>query len=327
MSTTLKAAGTLAAADPDVELGSQSNATFDGMFDEAQQELIFMFENHTKSLIEDVDPYVRRAFLSSVPELCMFFGTAESNDIILTHLNTYLNDRDWMLKCAFFDTIVGIGAFMGSVSLEEFILPLMIQALTDTEEFVVQGALLALAQLAGLGLLSKSRLWELADVVARFSMHPNIWVRESAANFLSAAATYVSPADVKCILLPVLSPFLKTTIMPTDFTELVLLDTLKKPLSRSVFDQALVWAIQSDKGLFWKAMRNIADFHLALRLRRPTERQKSCKVKISAKCRRMKRTSNGSGDFVPSVSRPMTSLNSWLFESLYGGSVRSKRGT
>lgn len=257
MSTTLKTAGTMAAADPDVESGSQSDATFDGMFDEAQQELIFMFENHTKSLIEDADPYVRRAFLSSVPELCMFFGTAESNDIILTHLNTYLNDRDWMLKCAFFETIVGIAAFMGSVSLEEFILPLMIQALTDTEEYVVQGALHSLAQLAGLGLLSKSRLWELVDVVARFSMHPNIWVRESAANFLTAAARYLSPADVKCILLPMISPYLKTTIMPTDFTELVLLDTLKKPLSRPVFDQALVWAVQSDKGLFWKSMRNI----------------------------------------------------------------------
>lgn len=257
MSTTLKAAGTIATADPDVESGSQPDASFDGMFDEAQQELIFMFESHTKNLIEDADPYVRRAFLSSVPELCLFFGTAESNDIILSHLNTYLNDRDWMLKCAFFETIVGIAAFMGSVSLEEFILPLMIQALTDTEEYVVQGALHSLAQLASLGLLSKLRLWELVDVVSRFSMHPNIWVRESAAEFLSAAARYLSPADVKCILLPSVSPYLKTIIMPTDFTELMLLDTLKKPLPRSVFDQALLWAVQSDKGLFWKSMRNI----------------------------------------------------------------------
>lgn len=257
MSTTLKAAGTVTTADPDVESGSQPDASFDGMFDEAQQELIFMFESHTKNLIEDADPYVRRAFLSSVPELCLFFGTAESNDIILSHLNTYLNDRDWMLKCAFFETIVGIAAFMGSVSLEEFILPLMIQALTDTEEYVVQGALHSLAQLAGLGLLSKLRLWELVDVVSRFSMHPNIWVRESAAEFLSAAARYLSPADVKCILLPSISPYLKTIIMPTDFSELMLLDTLKKPLPRSVFDQALLWAVQSDKGLFWKSMRNI----------------------------------------------------------------------
>ncbi|ROW09385.1 hypothetical protein VMCG_02588 [Cytospora schulzeri] len=257
MSSTLKAAGSIATADPDVETGSQADATFDGLFDEAQQELVELFEAHTKSLIEDADPYVRRAFLSSVPELCLFFGTAESNDIILTHLNTYLNDRDWMLKCAFFETIVGIAAFMGSVSLEEFILPLMIQALTDTEEHVVQGALHSLAELASLGLLSKPRLWELVDVVARFSMHPNIWIRESAADFIAAAAKYLSPADVKCILLPLVSPYLKTTVMPTEISELVLLDTLKKPLSRSVFDQALLWAVQSDKGLFWKAMRNL----------------------------------------------------------------------
>lgn len=257
ISSTLKSAGTVATADPDVESGSQADTSFDALFDEAQQELIFMFESHTKSLIEDDDPYVRRAFLSSVPELCLFFGTAESNDIILTHLNTYLNDRDWMLKCAFFETIVGIAAFMGSISLEEFILPLMIQALTDTEEFVVQGTLQSLAQLANLGLLSRPRLWELVDVVARFSMHPNIWVRESAADFLAAASKYLSPADVKCILLPMISPYLKTTIMPTEFSELTLLDTLKKPLPRSAFDQALLWAVQSDKGLFWKSMRNL----------------------------------------------------------------------
>lgn len=257
MSTALKAAGTITTADPDVESGSQPNTGFDDLFDEGQQELIFQFESHTKILIEDGDPYVRRAFLSSVPELCLFFGTAESNDIILTHLNTYLNDRDWMLKCAFFETIVGIAAFMGSVSLEEFILPLMIQALTDTEEFVVQGTLHSLAQLASLGLLSKLRLWELVDVVSRFTVHPNIWVREPASEFLAAAAKYLSPADIKCILLPMISPYLKTIIVPTDFTELVLLDTLKKPLPRSVFDQALLWAVQSDKGLFWKSLRNI----------------------------------------------------------------------
>lgn len=257
MSSTLKAAGTTTVVDPDVESGAQPDANFDDIFDEAQQELVAMFETHTKYLIEDADPYVRRSFLSSVPELCLFFGTAESNDIILTHLNTYLNDRDWMLKCAFFETIIGIAAFMGSVSLEEFILPLMIQALTDTEEFVVQGTLHSLAELAKLGLLSKPRLWELVDVVARFSMHPNIWIRESTADFISNAARYIPLADIRCILLPSISPYLKTMNVPTELTELQLLDCLKQPLSRSVFDQTLLWATQSDKGLFWKSMRNL----------------------------------------------------------------------
>ncbi|PSR78508.1 hypothetical protein BD289DRAFT_485992 [Coniella lustricola] len=257
MATALNSAGAVVITDPDVESGSQPNGTLDALFDEAQQSLIYMLETHTKNLIEDVDPYVRRAFLSSVPELCLFFGTAESNDIILSHLNTYLNDRDWMLKCAFFETVVGIAAYMGSVSLEEFILPLMIQALTDTEENVVQGALHSLAELANLGLLSKTRLWELVDVVARFSMHPNIWVREAAAEFIAAAAKYLSPADVKCILFPMISTYLKSTFVPAELTGLTLLNILKRPLSRSVFDQALLWAVQSDKGLFWKSLRNM----------------------------------------------------------------------
>ena len=53
--------------------------------------------------------------------------------MILSHLNTYLNDRDWRLKCSFFETIVGVAVYVGSTNLEEFILPLMVQALTDPE--------------------------------------------------------------------------------------------------------------------------------------------------------------------------------------------------
>ncbi len=98
-------------------------AAFHNLFDTARGELIEIFEAHTKALITDVDSSVRQAFLGSVPELCMFFGTAESNDIILSHLNTYLNGRDWLLKCAFFETIVGVATFLGGTSLEEFILP------------------------------------------------------------------------------------------------------------------------------------------------------------------------------------------------------------
>ncbi|KAI0390952.1 hypothetical protein F5Y17DRAFT_442737 [Xylariaceae sp. FL0594] len=249
----LRAEGSTNTADPEVEAGTNP-APFDVLFDNTQAELVELFETHAKALVEDADASVRRAFLTSVPELCMFFGSAESNDILLTHLNTYLNDRDWMLKCAFFDTIVGIAAFLGSTSLEEFSLPLMVQAVTDPEEHVVQAALHSLAELAKLGLLSKAKTWELIEVVARFTMHPNIWIRESAAEYLSSATKLLSPADIRCIVLPLVRPYLKPAIVP-DFTELGLLGALKKPLSRTVFDLALSWAQKSDKGLFWKELR------------------------------------------------------------------------
>ncbi|KAI1103096.1 ARM repeat-containing protein [Jackrogersella minutella] len=280
----LRAEGSISTADPEVEAGSDPDAAFDNLFDNTQSELVDLFEAHAKALVEDSDASVRRAFLSSVPELCMFFGSAESNDIILTHLNTYLNDRDWMLKCAFFDTIVGIAAFLGSTSLEEFSLPLMVQAVTDPEEHVVQAALHSLAELASLGLLSKAKTWELIDVVGRFTVHPNLWIRESAAEYISSAAKLLSPADIRCIVLPLVKPFLKPAIIP-NFSELALLDALKKPLSRTVFDLALSWAQKTDRGLFWKAVRQqkqstftIASTALAIRSSREMQPQTLNKV-------------------------------------------------
>ncbi|KAI2637108.1 ARM repeat-containing protein [Hypomontagnella submonticulosa] len=280
----LRAEGSITTADPEVEAGGDAETAFDGLFDNAQSELVELFESHAKALVEDSDASVRRAFLSSVPELCMFFGSAESNDIILTHLNTYLNDRDWMLKCAFFDTIVGIAAFLGSTSLEEFSLPLMVQAVTDPEEHVVQAALHSLAELASLGLLSKAKTWELIDVVGRFTMHPNSWIRESAAEYISSAARLLSPADIRCIVLPLVKPFLKPAIIP-NFSELALLDALKRPLSRTVFDLALSWAQKTDRGLFWKAVRQqkqstftVASTALAIRSSREVQPQTLNKV-------------------------------------------------
>ncbi|KAI9167183.1 putative serine/threonine-protein kinase VPS15 [Paramyrothecium foliicola] len=260
MASSLRADGSMPITDPEVEPGADAEANFESVFDNAGRQLFEVIEAHAKQLAEDPDAHVRRAFLASVPELCMFFQE-HSNDILLTHLNTYLNDRDWTLKCAFFDTIVGIATFIGSTSLEEFMLPLMIQALTDTEEYVVQAALHSLAQLAGLGLLSRSTLWDLADLIGRFTMHPNIWIRESAAEFLSLSTTFLEPADVKCIVMPLVKPYLKVGSL-MDFSELALLDSLKKPLPRAVFDQAVNWAMKTDRGAFWKTLQQLRNMNL-----------------------------------------------------------------
>jgi phosphoinositide-3-kinase regulatory subunit 4 len=258
MAATLRADGSAALADPEVEPGNEAEAAFAGLFDNARRELTEIFEVHTKTLIEDSDPFVRRAFLTSVPDLCIFFGAVQANDIILTHLNTYLNDRDWMLKCAFFDTIVGISAFLGSNTLEKFILPLMVQAITDPEEHVVQGALHSLAELANLGLLTKQTYLELVGIIGRFTMHPNLWIRESAAEFISAGTRFLSPAYLRVQVLPQLAHYLKPHRMP-GFSELDLLEALLKPLSRSVFDQALLWASKADRGDFWRSFRKLRD--------------------------------------------------------------------
>lgn len=245
----LRADGSLPTVDPEVE-DIDNTSMFYGLFDNAKAELIEVFEAHTKALITDTDSSVRQAFLGSVPELCMFFGTADANDIILSHLNTYLNGRDWELKCAFFETIVGVATFLGGVSLvEEFILPLMVQALTDPEEFVVEKVLRSLGHMAELGLFQRSKTWELVDVVGRFTMHPNIWIREAAAMFIASSTVFLSPADTQCIVLPLIRPYLRGNT--SDFSELMLLSMLKKPLPRAVLEQAAAWALNIERGVFW----------------------------------------------------------------------------
>lgn len=208
------------------------------------------FESQTKVFLTDTDTAVRRAFLSSVSNLCVFFGESKASDVILSHLNTYLNDTDWQLKCAFFRTIVGVAIYVGGASLEDFILPLMLQALSDPQEFVVEQVLRSLASMAEIGLLQRPTTWELIDTVARFEVHPNVWIKEAACHFVSAATTFISIADVRILVAPLVKPYLKVPIDGVLETEL--LDALKKPIPRAVLDLALQWAGNSDKSTFWK---------------------------------------------------------------------------
>lgn len=253
----LRADGALPTTDPEAE-DSLSTSAQRNRFDSDRQNLLEAFEKHTKALLTDPAASVRRAMLRSVSDLCVFFGSPRANDVVLSHLNTYLNDPDWMLKCGFFEAIVGVAVFVGGASLEGFILPLMVQALTDPEEFVVEKVIRAVSSMAELGLFQRSKTWELVDIIARLTMHPNLWVREAAAQFISTASKYLSIADSHSILINLIRPYLK--VIPSDFSQPRILESLKKPISRLVLEMASNWAIQAQKGLFWTSARQQQTF-------------------------------------------------------------------
>ncbi|KAI1981539.1 Serine/threonine-protein kinase [Ophidiomyces ophidiicola] len=242
------------------ELGWADDASYHNLFDVARADLLDFFEFHVKALLTDPDVSVRRAFLGSVSSLCVFFGNPKVNEVILSHLNTYLNDADWMLKCAFFEAVVGVAAYVGSTSVEEFILPLMIQSMADPEEFVVERVLRSLASMANLGLFQRSTTWDLLYITIRFFIHPSPWIREAAVHLVVASTSFLSIADKYCIVSPLVRPFLKANT--TDISESQLLDALKKPLPKSVFDMALVWATKAEKGAFWSSAAQDSTFIL-----------------------------------------------------------------
>lgn len=222
------------------------------LFDFARSELVAFFEEHSKALLTDPDASVRRAFLGSVSALCVFFGSVKANDVILSHLNTYLNEKDWILKCAFFEALVGVAAYVGSVSLETFILPLMVQSLTDPEDFVIERVLRSLAGMADLGLFQRSTTWDLLYIVVRLLVHPSLWVREAAVQFVVSSSRFATPADKYCIIFPMVQLFLKMAIK--DITEAQILDALKRPLPKAVLDMTITWAGKTEKGIFWKSV-------------------------------------------------------------------------
>ena len=253
MMQALRAEGSLPTAGKGAEDELDAYSAYHDAYDATRQEVLDQFEGQTKVFLTDSDTAVRRAFLSSVSSLCVFFGESRASDIILSHLNTYLNDPDWQLKRAFFKTIVGVAVYVGGASLEEFILPLMLQAITDPQEFVVEQALRSLASMAEMGLLQRAKTWELIDTVARFEVHPNMWIKEAASHFISAATTYLSMADVRILVAPLVKPYLKVPV--SNLTQSELLDTLKKPLPRAVLDLALQWAGKVNTSVFWKQAR------------------------------------------------------------------------
>ncbi|WEW57369.1 Serine/threonine-protein kinase [Emydomyces testavorans] len=242
------------------ETGWTDDVSYYNLYDVARIDLLEFFETHVKALLTDSETFVRRAFLGSVSSLCVFFGNPKVNEVILSHLNTYLNDEDWILKCAFFEAVVGVATYVGSTSLQEFILPLMVQSMVDPEEFVVERVLRSLASMARLGLFQRSTTWDLLYIAVRFFIHPSVWIREAAVNFVVASTSFLSVADKYCIVSPLVRPFLK--VNTTDISESQLLDAVKRPLPKNVYDMALVWATKTEKGVFWESAARDGTFIL-----------------------------------------------------------------
>ncbi|XP_010162922.1 phosphoinositide 3-kinase regulatory subunit 4, partial [Antrostomus carolinensis] len=203
------------------------------------QALHEMVQQKVVTLLSDPENIVKQTLMENgITRLCVFFGRQKANDVLLSHMITFLNDKnDWHLRGAFFDSIVGVAAYVGWQS-SSILKPLLQQGLSDAEEFVIYKALNALTCMCQLGLLQKPHIYEFACDIAPFLCHPNLWIRYGAVGFITVVAQYLNIADVYCKLMPYLHPFITQPIIQID-KEIVLLSVLKEPVSRSIFDYVL----------------------------------------------------------------------------------------
>ncbi|KAG8181600.1 hypothetical protein JTE90_017721 [Oedothorax gibbosus] len=205
-------------------------------YDHELQALQELIQQSVTTLLSDPVNAVKQTLLErGIRRLCVFFGRQKGNDVLLSHMITYLNDKeDRHLRGAFFDAIVGVASYVGWQCCP-ILKPLLQQGLTDCEEFVISKALTALSALTELGLIQKQMLYDLLTEAIPLLIHPNLWIKQAAVGFICVVAKSLNLADVQCRLVPLLQPFLKYQVIQVN-KELVLLHAVQDPVPRSIFD-------------------------------------------------------------------------------------------
>ncbi|XP_026320617.1 phosphoinositide 3-kinase regulatory subunit 4 [Hyposmocoma kahamanoa] len=190
-------------------------------------------------LLTDSQAVVKRALVENgITKLCIFFGKQKANDVILSHMVTFLNDKDEAaLRGCFFERIVGVAAYVGHHAAHSLV-SLLQQGLTDPSEWIIAKALRATTSLAELGLLPKQSLCDLVSESAVYLAHPNLWIRHEVCGLISCIASLLNPIDVNCKVLPLVWPRLKHKLIQVERAEL-LLESLEEPIPRKVLDAVL----------------------------------------------------------------------------------------
>lgn len=203
------------------------------------QTLHEMIQQTVSTLLTDSQNLVKQTLMENgITKLCVFFGKQKANDVLLSHMITFLNDKeDKQLRATFFDCIIGVAAYVGWHS-SPIVTPLLQQGLTDTEEFVMMKAINAMTALTELGLLQKCALYKLLSDTVCFLAHPNLWIRQAIVGFISAMARTLNLVDVQCKVMAAMRPYLKYQIIQCD-KEVILLNALVSPVPRIVYDSMI----------------------------------------------------------------------------------------
>ena len=190
-------------------------------------------------LLEDSSNCVKQVVVSrGAARLAVFFGRQRANDVLLSHMITFLNDKeDSQLRHCFYDNIAGVASFVGW-QCSPILKPLLEQGLGDPEEWVVARAVTAMAALVGQGLLEKVATFDMMRATVPFLLHSNLWVRQAAAGLVGALAARLDPVEVAVKVGGLLQPYLRQPLIQLGRAHLVL-GQLREAVPRAVLEQVL----------------------------------------------------------------------------------------
>ncbi|CAN3354173.1 serine/threonine-protein kinase Vps15p [Diutina catenulata] len=224
-----------------------------------KEQLDDQFEALAFALLTHPHPDVRIALVHNILPLCYYFGIDKTDDTVLPHLITYLNDSNFALKQAFMDAIIAISPFIGVLTFEQYVLPLLLQTLGDPEPFVVLKVLEVFTTVVGSRLINPRVEFNALDVYGELLghalpllLHPVEWVRQSVLCLVATIAANLADADRYTFLYPLVRPYLRYDT--TEMTWAALYPFLTRAVSRQVFEVAMQWSVAaSAKSSFWSS--------------------------------------------------------------------------
>nr|XP_014094276.1 phosphoinositide 3-kinase regulatory subunit 4 [Bactrocera oleae]XP_036213743.1 phosphoinositide 3-kinase regulatory subunit 4 [Bactrocera oleae] len=197
-----------------------------------------IIQQNVLSLLTDSKPIVKQTLMESgICDLCGFFGKEKANDIILSHIMTFLNDEDKNLRGSFYDNIAGVAGYVGWQA-SDILVPLLHQGFTDREEFVISKAIRAITILIELGHIKKPTITEIIKETCCYLCHPNLWIRHEICGMISTAARTLSAIDVQVKIMPAIKRFLKIPLIQVEKPDL-LLDCLQPPIPQQIYDSII----------------------------------------------------------------------------------------
>lgn len=212
----------------------------------------------TESLLTDSSANVRIALVSNILPLCQVFGVDRTMDIILPHLITYLNDGSYQLRLAFIASLSELGRFIGALSFEQYLLPLLFQTLQDPEPMIVLKVLEIFNQSVAERLINPALEFNALSIYKELLGHsmplllqPNPWIRQSVLSLVLLAAKNLSTADKFCFLYPIIQSYLSYDLAVLSWSTLY--PCLTPSISRQVYDGAGAWLANStSRSMFWR---------------------------------------------------------------------------
>ncbi|ESN93225.1 hypothetical protein HELRODRAFT_187533 [Helobdella robusta] len=197
-----------------------------------------VIQQNVVSLLGDKENNVKKALLENgIIKLCIFFGRKRANDVLFSHMITFLNDKqDWQLRELFFDNMVGVAAYLGW-QCSSILKPLIQQGISDPEEFVVIKTISSFCCLIKLNLMPKKVLIDLFHETICLVLHPNIWIQRKVIGLIGVVAEKMELSDVYSYVIPLVSKYFTNYFYQSD--ELVLIESVNAPLSRPLYQQLL----------------------------------------------------------------------------------------